>query len=87
MKKPEVIGIREYKEVLYPVWHSCFSQGDFQSIRNAIPEFKRATKILTEMQWHLSDRVFVKLNNDLKLTSRATDPAPEIDAMFYFQTR
>lgn len=50
MKKPGVTGIREFHQVLYPVWHDYFPQGDFQSIRNAIPEFKRAAKILTEAE-------------------------------------
>jgi hypothetical protein len=50
MKRPTVDGIREFHEVLYPVWHDYFPQGDFQSIRNVIPEFKEATKILTEAE-------------------------------------
>ena len=50
MKKPTVTGIREFHEVLYPVWHDYFPQGDFQSIREAIPEFKRTTKILMEAE-------------------------------------
>jgi hypothetical protein len=50
MKKPGVTGIREFHQVLYPVWHDYFLQGNFQAIRNAIPEFKKATKILTEAE-------------------------------------
>ena len=50
MKKPTVSGIREFQEVLYPVWHDYFPQGDFQSIRAAIPEFKRTTQILMETE-------------------------------------
>ena len=50
MKKPGVTGIREFHEVLYPVWHDYFPKGDFQAIRDAIPEFKRTTKILTETE-------------------------------------
>jgi len=50
MKKPGVTGIREFHQVLYPVWHDYFPQGDFQSIRKAIPEFKEATKILTQAE-------------------------------------
>lgn len=50
MKKPGVTGIREFHQVLYPVWHDYFPQGDFQSIRNAIPEFKRTAKILNETE-------------------------------------
>lgn len=50
MKKPGVTGIREFHEVLYPVWHDYFPQGDFQSIREAIPEFKRTTQMLMEAE-------------------------------------
>ncbi|MGB2698161.1 MAG: hypothetical protein WBD28_09945 [Candidatus Zixiibacteriota bacterium] len=50
MKKPTVTGIREFHEVLYPVWHDYFPQGDFQAILDAIPEFKKATKVLTEAE-------------------------------------
>jgi hypothetical protein len=50
MKKPGVTGIREFHEVLYPVWHSYLPAGNYKSIREAIPEFKRATKILREAE-------------------------------------
>jgi len=50
MKRPKVDGIREFHEVLYPVWHNYFPQGDFQSIRQAIPEFKRTTEMLMEAE-------------------------------------
>lgn len=48
MKRPKIDGIREFHEVLYPVWHSYLPDGDYQSIRQAIPEFKRTTGILME---------------------------------------
>jgi hypothetical protein len=40
--------------------------------------------VITEAQWHLSDRVFVRLNNGLGLTSKATDWAPEVGVVFSF---
>ncbi len=40
--------------------------------------------LITEAQWHLSDRVFVKLNNGLGLTEKAPDVAPEVGVMLSF---
>ncbi len=39
-------------------------------------------ELITEAQWHISDNVFLKLNNAFGLTSKATDWAPEIGVMF-----
>lgn len=39
-------------------------------------------EFITELQWHVSPNVFVKLNNGVGLTSKATDWAPEIDVVF-----
>jgi hypothetical protein len=39
-------------------------------------------ELITEAQWHLSDYVFLKLNNAFGLTSKATDWAPEVGVMF-----
>lgn len=38
--------------------------------------------LLTEIQWHASRHVIVKLNNALGLTENATDVAPEVGVMF-----
>jgi hypothetical protein len=45
------------------------------------------TELITEAQWHLSERIFAKFNNAFGLTSKATDWAPEIGVMFSFPTR
>ena len=39
-------------------------------------------ELITEAQWHVTDFVFVKLNNAFGLTSKATDWAPEVGVMF-----
>lgn len=39
-------------------------------------------ELITELQWHLADFAFIKLNNAFGLTSKATDWAPEIGVMF-----
>ena len=43
--------------------------------------------IIAEVQIHLSPHLFIKLNNGIGLTSKATDWAPEIGVMFAFPTR
>jgi hypothetical protein len=40
--------------------------------------------LITEAQWHVSRNVFLKLNNGLGLTSKATDWAPEVGVVFAF---
>ena len=40
--------------------------------------------LITEAQWHIHPRVFVKLNTGWGLTTNATDFAPEIGIMFSF---
>ena len=41
-------------------------------------------ELITEAQLHLSDNVFVKLNNAFGPTSRATDWAPEVGMVLRF---
>ncbi|MGH9971471.1 MAG: hypothetical protein ACREBG_27255 [Pyrinomonadaceae bacterium] len=42
--------------------------------------------LITEAQWHLSRRVYIKFNNGLGLTSKATDWSPEIGIVFTIPT-
>ncbi len=44
-------------------------------------------ELIAEAQVHLGQHAFVKLNNGLGLTSKATDWAPEIGVMFSLPTR
>jgi hypothetical protein len=44
-------------------------------------------ELIAEAQWHLSRFAFVKLNNAVGLTSKATDWAPEVGVMFVIPTR
>lgn len=41
-------------------------------------------ELITEAQWHVAPRVFVKVNNAFGMTSKATGWAPEIGVMFSF---
>jgi hypothetical protein len=43
--------------------------------------------LITEAQWHFHPRAFIKINNGLGLTSKATDWAPEIGILFTLPTR
>jgi hypothetical protein len=44
-------------------------------------------ELIPELQWHFSRFGFVKFNNGLGLTSKATDWAPEVGVMFAIPTR
>ena len=44
-------------------------------------------ELITEVQWHFSRSMFLKLNNALGLTSKATDWAPEVGVMMSFPVR
>jgi hypothetical protein len=43
--------------------------------------------LITEGQWHVSRRAFIRLNSGWGLTSKATDWAPEIGVVWSFPTR
>jgi hypothetical protein len=42
---------------------------------------------ITEAQWHMSRHAFVRFNNGLGVTSKATDWAPEVGVVFIIPTR
>ena len=42
-------------------------------------------ELITEAQWFLRPNIFLKLNNAVGVTSKATDWAPEIGVMFSFR--
>jgi hypothetical protein len=44
-------------------------------------------ELISELQWHLGRRVYLKFNNGFGVTSKATDWAPEVGVMFSFGTR
>jgi len=43
--------------------------------------------LITEVQWHLSRHAFIRLNNGLGLTSKATGWTPEVGILFTLPTR
>jgi hypothetical protein len=50
MKRPPVEGLREFHEVLFPVWHEFLPNGDYESIRKAVPEFKKSMEIVMKAE-------------------------------------
>jgi hypothetical protein len=67
----------EYLKRLSPQWRV------FAGIEGAQDE----VELITELQWHPSDRMFFKFNNGFGLTSKATDWAPEVGIVWSFPTR
>ncbi len=43
--------------------------------------------LITEVQWHLNPRVFLKMGTGIGLTSKATDWEPEVGILFTLPTR
>lgn len=67
----------EYLKRVSPAWRVYLGMEGAQDEVELIPE----------AQWHVSDRVFVKLNSAVGLTSKATDWAPEAGVVFSFPAR
>lgn len=44
-------------------------------------------ELVTEVQWHLSDRTYFRFNNGFGLTKKATDWAPDVGVVFSFGGR
>ncbi len=67
----------EYLKRVSPSWRLFFAvqgQGDELSL-------------VTEAQWHISRRVFIRFNQEIGLTSRATDWEPQLGILFTLPTR
>jgi hypothetical protein len=41
--------------------------------------------VITDLQFHISKKVFIRLNNGFGISSKATDFTPEIGILFHFQ--
>ena len=64
----------EYLKRLSPAWR----------VYAGIEGEQDEIELITEAQWHITDSIFVKLNNAVGLTSKAEDWAPEVGIMFSF---
>ena len=45
---------------------------------------KDEIELITDLQFHVSPRVFIRVNNAFGVTSKATDYAPELGILFRF---
>lgn len=64
----------EYLKRLSPAWRAYLG----------VEGTKDEVELIAEVQWHITDDLFIKLNNAFGITSKATDWAPEIGIMFSF---
>jgi hypothetical protein len=64
----------EYLKRLSPAWR----------IAIGIEGNKDDGELITELQWHFSERAYLKFNNAFGIRGEATDWAPEIGIMFSF---
>jgi len=67
----------EYLKRLSPKWRL------YAAVEGAQDE----VSLITEVQWHLSSHVTLKLNSGFGLTSKATDWEPEVGILFRLPTR
>lgn len=82
----------------YSVHESAFATGEYavEYLKRFSPAWRvylgiegvqDEVELITEAQWHITDRMFLKINNGFGLTSKATDWAPEIGLIFSLPTR
>lgn len=80
----------------YSVEESKFELGEYavEVVRRLSPRWRGylgiegsqdEVELITDLQWHLSDFVFLRLNNAFGVTSKATDWAPEVGVLFAFR--
>lgn len=67
----------EYLKRLSPHWRV------FGAVAGAGDE----VSLITEAQWHLSPKVFIRFSQEIGLTSRATDWEPQLGVLFTLPTR
>lgn len=68
----------EYLKRLSPSWRV------FGAVQGAGTD---ELSLITEAQWHITRRVFIRLNQEIGLTSRANDWEPQIGVLFTLPTR
>ncbi|HVP35862.1 MAG TPA: hypothetical protein VMT04_02595 [Terriglobales bacterium] len=50
MSRPGLEGLREFHEVLQPVWHTAYAEKDYQAIRDAVPQFKKEMEVIEKAE-------------------------------------
>ncbi|MDP3025841.1 MAG: hypothetical protein Q8O10_09970 [candidate division Zixibacteria bacterium] len=50
MSKPRLEGLKEFHEVLQPVWHMAYAEKDYRAIRDAVPAFKEKMELIQKAE-------------------------------------
>lgn len=50
MSKPRLEGLKEFHDVVYPVWHMAYAEKDYQAIKDAVPEFKEKMAVIEKAE-------------------------------------
>jgi hypothetical protein len=50
MVKPRLEGLREFHDVVYPVWHAAYPEKDYQAIKESVPEFKERMEVIQKAE-------------------------------------
>lgn len=84
-KEPDVLDVGEtaieYLKRLSPAWRLYLGIDGGEG--GAIDEWD----LISGLQWRVTDFAFVKVDNALGISSKATDWAPEVGILFLFPTR
>lgn len=67
----------EYLKRLSPKWR----------VYGGVEGNQDEVELLTELQWHVNDRLYWRFNNGFGLTEKATDWAPDLGVVFSFGRR
>lgn len=67
----------EYVKRLSPAWR----------VFGAVGGSGDAVSLITEAQWHIAPSVFIRFNQEIGLTPRATDWEPQLGILFTLPTR
>ncbi len=73
MERPRIEGLREFHEVLRPVWHTFLPEGDYKSVREAAPLFSKSVeKIMKGELPSYFQHVKVAFEHNLQVLAVAT---------------
>jgi hypothetical protein len=50
MVKPRLEGLKEFHDVLHPVWHAAYPEKDYQAINESVPEFNERMKVIEKAE-------------------------------------
>jgi hypothetical protein len=50
MSKPRLEGLKEFHDILAPVWHTAYPDKNYQAIREAVPAFKEKMEVINKAE-------------------------------------